>query len=94
MSLEAAKNEPEQVGANVVLDLPDDAGVETLTRGPLHEAFAEPVISDPAPGLIVAMEPPAEINEIAPEFRPAGYDAIWISGYWGWDEQRERTLFG
>ena len=91
--LVVANGEPEQVGVNVPLELQDDASVETLTRGPLHEAFAEPIISDPAPGLIVAMEPPAEINEIAPEFRPEGDDAIWISGYWGWDEQRQDFIW-
>ena len=91
--LVVANGEPEQVDLNVALELQDDAGVETLTRGPLHEAFAEPIISDPAPGLIVAMEPPAEINEIAPEFRPEGDDAIWISGYWGWDEQRQDFIW-
>jgi len=71
----------------------DDIGVETLTRGPLHEAFAEPIVSDPIPGLIVNREPPADINEMAPEFRPEGDDAIWISGYWGWDEQREDFIW-
>ena len=71
----------------------DDVGVETLTRGPLHEAFAEPLISDPIPGFIVNREPPADINEMAPEFRPDGEDAIWISGYWGWDEQREDFIW-
>ncbi len=62
---------------------------ETLTRGPLHEAFAEPIVADPAPGFVVAVEPPPPINELMPEFRPDGDDAIWIAGYWGWDEQRE-----
>ena len=74
----------------------DDGGVETLTRGPLHEAFAEPIVADPVPGLIVNREPPADINEMAPEFRPEvpdGDDAIWISGYWGWDERREDFIW-
>ncbi len=66
---------------------------ETLTRGPLHEAFAEPIVADPVPGLVVAQEPPAPINELAPEYRPDGEYAIWISGYWGWDEQREDFIW-
>lgn len=53
-----AYGKPEQVIANDHLQDKDNAGVETLTRGPLHEAFAEPVIADPAPGFIVAIEPP------------------------------------
>ncbi len=90
----------EEVAATVLPEQPavsefqdDDDGFETLTRGPLHEAFAEPIVSDPAPGLIVTQEPPSPINELAPEFRPDGDDAIWISGYWGWDEQREGFIW-
>ena len=93
----SAANGFEEVAATVFQELQlDDLGVETLTRGPLHEAFAEPIVSDPIPGLIVNREPPADINEMAPEFRPEGPDgdeAIWISGYWGWDEQREDFIW-
>jgi hypothetical protein len=32
-------------------DLPE--GVEALTRGPIHEAFAAPVTGDPEPGLVI-----------------------------------------
>ena len=71
----------------------DGEGFETLTRGPLHEAFAEPIVADPIPGLIVAVEPPPPINELMPEFRPDGDDAIWIGGYWGWDQQREDFIW-
>ncbi len=75
-------------------DIPvDDGEFETLTRGPLHEAFAEPIVADPVPGFIVAVEPPPPINELMPEFRPDGDDAIWIAGYWGWDEQREDFIW-
>src|SRR5262245_43230369 len=38
-------------------DEPD--GGEALTRGPLHEAFAEPVPYNPRPGIIVPKAPPA-----------------------------------
>ncbi len=89
-----AANGFEEIAATVVQQPPfDDGGVETLTRGPLHEAFAEPIVSDPVPGLIVQREPPADINEMPPEFRPEGDDAIWISGYWGWDEEREDFIW-
>ena len=93
LPLAVANGLPEQIATNIALELQDEASVETLTRGPLHEAFAEPIIFDPVPGLIVAIEPPAEINEIAPEFRPEGDDLIWISGYWGWDDQREDFIW-
>ncbi len=67
----------------------EELGYETLTRGPLHEAFAEPIVSDPVPGMLVLKEPPAPINELPPEYRPDSEDAIWIAGYWGWDDERE-----
>src|SRR4029079_1874811 len=34
-------------------------GVEVLTRGPVHEAFAETVTFDPQPGVVVPKAPPA-----------------------------------
>ena len=35
--------------------------VEILTRGPVHEAFAESVSFDPEPGMIVNSAPPEDI---------------------------------
>jgi hypothetical protein len=64
----------------------DQAGVEVLTRGPVHEAFAEPVVADPAAGLVINRAPPEAVQEMPPADRPAG--AIWIPGYWAWDDDR------
>ena len=47
-------------------------GVEVLTRGPVHEAFAETVTFDPEPGIVVPKAPPADIEEVPPEQRPEG----------------------
>ena len=47
-------------------------GVEVLTRGPVHEAFAETVTFDPEPGIVVSQAPPDPIEEIAPDQRPEG----------------------
>ena len=80
--------EPQAAGLSIEGD-----DFEILTRGPLHEAFAEPIVADPVPGFVVAAEPPAPINELMPEFRPDGEDAIWIAGYWGRDEQREDFIW-
>jgi hypothetical protein len=71
----------------------DESGVETLVRGPLHEAFAEPIMADPAPGFIIHREPPQDIDEVPPDYRPDGDRAIWISGYWGWDDQRDDFIW-
>ncbi|MEX0867934.1 MAG: hypothetical protein WD030_11305 [Pirellulales bacterium] len=49
----------------------DGAGYVELTRGPVHEAFAEQVSLDPKPGVIVTNAPPQSVEEIPPENRPA-----------------------
>jgi hypothetical protein len=72
---------------------PDEAGVEILARGPVHEAFAEPVVFDPQPGIVVPKRPPEPIDELPPEQRPAGENVAWIPGYWAWDEVHEDFIW-
>ncbi|WP_165074297.1 YXWGXW repeat-containing protein [Paludisphaera rhizosphaerae] len=67
----------------------DQAGVEVLTRGPVHEAFAVPVVNDPKPGLVVRKTPPKPIEEMPPDQKPAGDQVQWMPGYWSWDQGRE-----
>ena len=62
-------------------------------RGPIHEAFAEPVERDPAPGLIVPKEPPPAIKETPPDVKPEGENVIWISGYSAWDDDRKDYIW-
>ncbi|MEQ9409802.1 MAG: hypothetical protein RIK87_18850 [Fuerstiella sp.] len=68
-------------------------GVEVLTRGPVHEAFAETVTFDPRPGIVIPQTPPAAIEEIPPEQRPQGANVAWIPGYWAWDDERTDFLW-
>jgi hypothetical protein len=68
-------------------------GVEVLTRGPVHEAFAETVTFDPQPGVVVPKAPPAPIEELPPEQRPEGINMAWIPGYWAWDDERNDFLW-
>lgn len=78
-------------------DLPREAlpqdDVEVLTRGPVHEAFAEPLANDPEAGLVVPRKPPEDIAEVAPDFKPDGDDVVWIPGYWAWDDDRDNFLW-
>jgi hypothetical protein len=74
-------------------ELPPQEGMEVLTRGPVHEAFAETILFDPEPGIEVATAPPEPIEEIAPDQRPAGENVAWIPGYWGWDDERNDFLW-
>jgi hypothetical protein len=69
----------------------DQEGVETLTRGPVHEAFGAPSANDPQPTEIVNARPPEPIEEEAPDFKPEG--AIWIPGYWDWDVASSRHIW-
>lgn len=71
----------------------DDQGAEILTRGPVHEAFAGIVSYNPGPGVIVDKSPPASIEEMPPEIRPAGDRISWIPGYWSWDDERNDYLW-
>ena len=68
-------------------------GVQVLTRGPVHEAFAETVTFDPEPGIIVPGMPPESIEELPPELRPEGENVAWIPGYFAWDEERSDFLW-
>ena len=70
-----------------------EEGVEVLTRGPVHEAFAETVTFDPEPGIVVPKAPPAAIEEMPPEQRPEGANVAWIPGYWAWDDERTDFLW-
>ncbi|NLO34135.1 MAG: BcpO-related WXXGXW repeat protein [Candidatus Hydrogenedentes bacterium] len=66
----------------------DEVGLQVLTRGPMHEAFAQVAMSGPAAGIIVSRAPYGPVEEIPPEIRPEGPDVAWIPGYWAWDEDR------
>ncbi len=68
-------------------------GVEVLTRGPVHEAFAEAVSFEPQPGLIVTVAPPEAIEELPPDERPDGENVAWIPGYWAWDDDWNEFLW-
>ena len=68
-------------------------GVQVLTRGPVHEAFAETVTFDPEPGIVVPKAPPAAIEELPPDQKPEGANVAWIPGYWGWDDERSDFLW-
>lgn len=67
--------------------------VEVQTRGPLHEAFAQPFGVTPAPGPIIPKAPPAPVPEDPPESRPDNDAAQWIPGYWAWDAERKDHLW-
>ena len=64
-----------------------------LTRGPIHEAFAEPINFNPKPGPLIPRQPPANIEEIPPDQKPDGDNVGWIPGYWHWDDEKNEFLW-
>ena len=72
---------------------PQQEGVEVLARGPIHEAFADPVNQKPEPGPIVPKKPPEPIEELPPDQKPAGENVSWYPGYWSWDDVRNDFIW-
>jgi hypothetical protein len=72
-------------------DIP--AAIEVQARGPIHEAFAQPLQPNPQPGPLVNRQPPAPVPEEPPDKRPEGNNVVWIPGYWAWDAQRNDFLW-
>jgi hypothetical protein len=70
---------------------PMPKGVEVQARGPIHEAFASPT-TEPTPTKPVSKQPPKALEEMPPEEKPEG-DAVWIGGYWAWDDDRKDFLW-
>ncbi len=68
-------------------------GIEVLARGPIHEAFAEPVDNRPKPGRVVPKQPPDPIEELPPDQKPAGDNVQWLPGYWAWDDDRNDFIW-
>jgi hypothetical protein len=71
----------------------DASGGQVLTQGPVHEAFAAPVVHDPKAAPTISKAPPDPIQEQPPDQKPAGQNVHWIPGYWGWDTTRNDYLW-
>jgi hypothetical protein len=73
--------------------VPYEEQPEVLTRGPVHEAFAEPVNLEIQDGLVAPIAPPPNIQEIPPDERPRGDQFAWVPGYWSWDGDRDAYIW-
>ena len=73
--------------------IPAQEQPEVLTRGPVHEAFSEPVVLQAQAGLVVPNQPPADIDEMPPAERPQGDNYVWVPGYWSWDGDRSNYIW-
>lgn len=70
-----------------------DIEADVLTRGPVHEAYAEQYTPDPTEGIVVPKSPPEPISELPPEEMPEGANVEWIPGYWAWEEDIEDFIW-
>src|SRR5579864_6730428 len=73
--------------------IPAEEQPEVLTRGPVHEAFAEPVTMQNQAGVVAPTQPPPNIEETPPADRPAGDQFVWVPGYWSWDRERNNYIW-
>ncbi|MGA2068916.1 MAG: YXWGXW repeat-containing protein [Thermoguttaceae bacterium] len=69
------------------------SGMDVLTRGPIHEAFAQPVNTGNVQPMVVPQKPPDPIEELPPDAKPEDPRATWISGYWSWADDRKDFLW-
>jgi hypothetical protein len=81
------------IAATASAQYDEEAGVQVLTRGPVHEAFAGASRDDVTGGNIISRAPYEAIVELPPDHRPEGSDVAWIPGYWSWDEDRNDYLW-
>ena len=92
LSLLAIRNAPADPDVPPVPP-PQTDGIDVQARGPVHEAFAQPVDGQPRPSPVVAKEPPAPIDEAPPDQKPDGDNVQWIPGYWQYDDDRADFLW-
>jgi hypothetical protein len=70
-----------------------DPNTEVLTRGAVHEAFAQPVVFNATPGAVVPKQPPDPVEEMPPEQKPAGDHVVWIAGYWNYEADQQKFIW-
>jgi hypothetical protein len=68
-------------------------GVEILSRGPVHEAYAQPYAPDATATPPAPKAPPPPIAELPPDNKPEGPNVQWVSGYWSYDDERRDFIW-
>ena len=71
----------------------NETGMQVLTRGPVHEAFAEASMTGATAGVVISQLPYEPIAELPPDQRPEGDNIAWIPGYWSWDDDRSDYIW-
>jgi WXXGXW repeat (2 copies) len=84
---------PQDPGGQAAQGNATQEGVEPLTRGPIHEAFATPVNTMPTAGPVIPRQPPEPLEEVPPDQKPEGDNVTWTPGYWSWDDERSDFIW-
>jgi len=71
----------------------NDPNMEVLTKGTIHEAYAQPVVFNPTPSAVVPTKPPEPVEEMPPEQKPSGDHVVWIAGYWAWQADGQKYVW-
>jgi hypothetical protein len=74
-------------------DETNQEGVQVQGRGPVHEAYAEPSLAQPAAPPVVPKQPPDPVEEVPPDQKPEGENVQWVPGYWAYDEDSADFLW-
>lgn len=82
-SAPTASNLPSQV----------DPNLQVLTQGSVHEAFGQPVLFNPSPNPQIPKQPPAPVEELPPDTKPAGNNVEWIPGYWSFEAAQQKFVW-
>jgi hypothetical protein len=90
-----ALDNPAPVPAETLTDVKAlaEKGIDILQRGPVHEAYAQPIQKNPEPGPVITKRPPKPIEELPPDQKPEGDNVQWIKGYWAWDTDKNDFLW-
>jgi len=82
------------VSAQNAVDQESDAssGVQVVERGPIHEAYLQRY-TQPTTAPVIEREPPEPVMERESDIRSDNPEAIWIPGYWAWDDTRNDFIW-
>ena len=66
---------------------------EPILRGPIHEAFADPVEHSPVASEVIETAPPSPVEEIPPTINDERKNMEWVPGYWAWEPHEKKYVW-
>ncbi|HEV3304188.1 MAG TPA: hypothetical protein VG055_31350 [Planctomycetaceae bacterium] len=86
---------PEVPAPDAAADDPaaSDPNLQVMTKGAVHEAFAQPVLFNPAPSPAILNKPPDPVQEMPAAQKPQGANVQWLPGHWSWDTDLKKFVW-